>query len=207
MDPKKWKRIKRSGAFKRKVQKNYHSLQARTLIKSNKARGQADSEENENGSVSRLNTNVTHSASPLCKTRSGFEAIPCSSFAEVQESCSFSEVEDCYSSSESESEVNNREVTLTENDDFRDHYKKWAIDFNIPHVALKELNVILNKRMPCIVPLDPRTLLKSKRHVPIILIDDGRYWHNGLIEPLKTILQKLNDKPKCVHIHENEKKG
>lgn len=41
MDRKKWKSIKRSGAFKRKVKNNYHSLQARTFIQSNRAQAQA----------------------------------------------------------------------------------------------------------------------------------------------------------------------
>lgn len=66
-----------------------------------------------------------------------------------------------------------------------------------------QLNVILKKRIPCIVALDPRTLLKSKKDIQITLIDDGRYWHNGLIESLETILQNLNDKPKCVSLNVN----
>lgn len=192
MDLKKWKSIKRSGAFKRKVKNNFHSLQARTLIQSNRA--QAESEENKKGSVSHLNPNSTN------QLNQNATSIPCSSFAEVQDSCSFSEVETSYSSSENEDNVSKED---TKNDDFRDDYKKWAIDYNIPQVALKQLNVILNKRMPCIVPLDPRALLKSKKDIQIVLIDDGHYWHNGLTESLKTILQNLNDKPKCVSLNVN----
>ncbi|XP_041985034.1 uncharacterized protein LOC121737423 [Aricia agestis] len=194
MDLKKWNSVKRSGGFKRKVKNNYNSLQSRTLIQSDRA--QAGSAENRKGSVSHLNARFTN------QFNQNSTIIPCSSFAEVEDSCLFSEDDDSYSSSENEDNVDKID-TSTKNDDFRDHYKKWAIDFNITQVALKQLNVILNKRMPCIVPLDPRTLLKSKKEIQIIVIDDGRYWNNGLIECLKTILQYLNDKPKSISLNVN----
>lgn len=129
MDRKKWKSIKRSGAFKRKVKNNYHSLQARTFIQSNRAQAQAVSEENEKGSVSQVNANLTN------QFNQNTTSIPCSSFAEVQDSCSYSEHEDSYSAFENEDNVD-KEDNSTKNDDFRDHYKKWAIEFNIPQVAL-----------------------------------------------------------------------
>ncbi|CAG4952547.1 unnamed protein product [Parnassius apollo] len=123
MDQQKWKSIQKSGAFKRKVKNNYHSLQALTLIQSNRA--QAASEENEKGSVLHLNANLTN------QFNQNVTSIPCSAFAEVQNSCSFSEVEDSYSSSENEDNVDKLDTSI-KNDDFRYHYKKWAIDFNIP---------------------------------------------------------------------------
>lgn len=79
-----------------------------------------------------------------------------------------------YLSSENEDIVHKVNIS-TKNEIFRDYYKKWAIDFNIPHVALKQLNIILNKRFSCIVPLDPRTLLKGTKNIQVMLIDDGNY--------------------------------
>ncbi|KYN12111.1 hypothetical protein ALC57_15725, partial [Trachymyrmex cornetzi] len=76
----------------------------------------------------------------------------------------------------------------------------WAIMFNIFHVALKALLVILRKYTNHAFVKDPRTLLKTPRHTAIIKMGLGEYCHFGIKNALKnmldeymTITGKIND--------------
>lgn len=71
---------------------------------------------------------------------------------------------------------------------FRNKIREWAIVKNITQSALRDLAEILNDRFPELLPQDPRTLLKTPRKVDIKVVEPGEYWHNGIIEPLKKIL-------------------
>ena len=71
---------------------------------------------------------------------------------------------------------------------FRNDLKQWAINKNISLEALKELLAVVNQRLPGVLPVDPRTLLQTKRNIIIKKIEGGEYWHKGLIEPLKDII-------------------
>lgn len=52
---------------------------------------------------------------------------------------------------------------------------------------------ILNKKIPCILPKDPRTFLKTdtKKYI-LIPVGSGNYWHKGLTDSLKQILERVN---------------
>lgn len=83
--------------------------------------------------------------------------------------------------------------------EFRNDIQKWAIDFSISHRAMQSLNTILNKRLPNIVPKDPRTLLKTNKvNIILFTVDAGQYWHNGVSVPLREILNNISDVPNIV---------
>lgn len=69
---------------------------------------------------------------------------------------------------------------------------------------MKSLSIVINKRLPNIVPRDPRTLLKTN-HVTVTLIpvDKGQYWHNGLSSPLQKILESCSSVPDHITLNFN----
>lgn len=94
-------------------------------------------------------------------------------------------------SEDSDASSNNFEKSETEYEKnliFRNNLKRWAINKNISLEALKQLLAVVNQRFPGVLPVDPRTLLQTKRNIVIKKIDGGEYWHKGLIEPLKDII-------------------
>ena len=79
--------------------------------------------------------------------------------------------------------------------------KKWALDFNISHHALKSLSGIVNKRLPNIVPNDPRTLLRTNdMNLSFFSVGTSKYWHNGLTLQLKETLEHIDDVPNTISL-------
>lgn len=69
---------------------------------------------------------------------------------------------------------------MMQNIDLLNSLRTWAVTFNIKHNALKELLVILNKRLSDVLPRDPRTLVRTPHSVSIQNVTEGQYWHHGL---------------------------
>lgn len=87
-------------------------------------------------------------------------------------------------------------VYENKDDEFRENLREWAVSCNVPHETLKHLNIVVNKRLPNILPIDPRTLLKTNSQKIIITpVGNGHYWHNGLIAPLKKKLEQVSKIP------------
>uniref|UniRef100_A0ABD2VT09 Uncharacterized protein n=1 Tax=Trichogramma kaykai TaxID=54128 RepID=A0ABD2VT09_9HYME len=84
------------------------------------------------------------------------------------------------------------------NQKFRSSVHDWAIDFSIPHVALKSLLTILNEYTNVPFPKDPRTLLKTpKFSAPVVTMHSGSYCHLGLENCVKKIIEtRLTTYPK-----------
>lgn len=57
------------------------------------------------------------------------------------------------------------------------------------HSALKDLFKIWNKRLPNVLPQDPRTLMQTPPKINIVKVGDGQYWHRGLKLSLESIFQ------------------
>jgi len=72
----------------------------------------------------------------------------------------------------------------------KEQLKIWATSFNINHSALRELFVIWNLAIPNLLPTDPRTFLNTPHQVNLVTMENGSYWHNGLISNLTICLQK-----------------
>lgn len=85
---------------------------------------------------------------------------------------------------------------ISKNLTLRTNLKKWALLYNISHLALKDLLKIFNERFgngSSILPEDPRTLLRTPQTVNIMPLTDGEYWHHGLETCLKKLFRNLNE--------------
>lgn len=101
-----------------------------------------------------------------------------------------------------ENESNNKRDM--EKDELRSDIATWALEFNITHCALNKLFKIVNKIIPNVLPTDARTLLKSNQvKINVIEMDNGQYWHNGLIEQLTQCLQRQSNIPNKISLNIN----
>ena len=74
----------------------------------------------------------------------------------------------------------------------REHLASWAIKFNISHIAICALLVIL-KCNNIDVPLDARTLLATPKEAKIQTIAGGEYFHFGIDNTLHLALTLLKN--------------
>lgn len=84
------------------------------------------------------------------------------------------------------------EINIQDSHQFIKDIASWAIKFNICHVALAALLVILRKYTQYMFPIDPRTLLKTPRHTAVVTMGSGQYYHFGLQNALKNMLDEYN---------------
>ena len=70
----------------------------------------------------------------------------------------------------------------------RENLAEWAVKFNVPHTALSELLGIL-KTSGLDVPADSRTLLATKRDVPIRSLAGGKYHYLGVVNGIRSTIQ------------------
>lgn len=87
---------------------------------------------------------------------------------------------------------------------FRSGMRKWAVENNIPQVALRSLMSLINTRVgDTTLPRDPRTLLETPKIINIANIGDfGQYWHHGLGTCLRRIFWDI-DEPKTISLNIN----
>lgn len=69
----------------------------------------------------------------------------------------------------------------------------WATSYNITHSALRELFTIWNEAIPNFLPKDPRTILRTPKSIDLVSLENGTYWHNGLISVLSEALNSLKN--------------
>ncbi|CAG9791278.1 unnamed protein product [Diatraea saccharalis] len=190
MDYKRWKKIKRSGGFRRKVSKIYAQLKQSTFTLT-ATTGEVQSNKISMGSVEKNNVTIddeigetsTSEIFPRSKNISaGINSDPDSSdnkndnntMRQDNGSSEFEDVEHI-------------------NDEFWANIKEWALQFNIPHDTLRKLSTICNKRIPYLLPRDPRTILKTNiSKIKIFAVGSGLYWHNGLKEPLQKCFEIID---------------
>jgi len=92
---------------------------------------------------------------------------------------------------------------------FKEQLKKWACEYNITHRATGALLKLL-KNVKDIneledLPLDPRTLLSTPKHIVVRDVPPGKYFHYGLENALTDILKSvhLNTVPNNIEININ----
>lgn len=95
---------------------------------------------------------------------------------------------------------------FTKNEKLQSQLRKWAVQHNITHIALKDLMQIFNERLSVssasLLPLpnDPRTLLSTPPTVSLVpLADGGEYWHHGVENCIKKLLPSLSA-PTTIHL-------
>lgn len=69
--------------------------------------------------------------------------------------------------------------------------RAWVGEFNITLNALRALLSIVGTEFPeCHLPKDPRTLMRTPRHLEITKLDDGaQYWYQGVAHCLERIFR------------------
>lgn len=74
---------------------------------------------------------------------------------------------------------------------FKDQLASWAVSCGVPHVHINKLLSVL-KSHPCHsdLPVDARSLLKTKRNVSLIPMHPGEYYHFDLLNGLKVAIDK-----------------
>ncbi|KZR98020.1 Uncharacterized protein APZ42_006773, partial [Daphnia magna] len=72
---------------------------------------------------------------------------------------------------------------------FKDQLASWAVSCGVPHVHINKLLSVL-KSHPCHsdLPVDARSLLKTKRNVSLIPMHPGEYYHFDLLNGLKVAI-------------------
>lgn len=68
-------------------------------------------------------------------------------------------------------------------DDFQCDLAYWAISNNINHEQLKAFLQLWNKYQLPSLPVDPRTVLQTPRHIDI----SSNYWHYGVLNTLRIL--------------------
>ncbi|CAG9790480.1 unnamed protein product [Diatraea saccharalis] len=86
---------------------------------------------------------------------------------------------------------------------FRENIRRWAIEKNINQTALKDLAKIMNGLIPKILPMDPRTIVKTPIIANIKKIEGGEYWHNGITHNLILLLENWTDVPDSISLNLN----
>lgn len=70
---------------------------------------------------------------------------------------------------------------------------KWATEFNISHIALSKLLYLAREWLPHEgFPMDPRTLLKTKRVIEIRDIEGGKFYHFGILKHINEVIESGN---------------
>lgn len=180
MDYNRWKRIKRSGGFRRKVNKMYSRLKVSTSATALNT-GEEGSKNIREGSEENI-----HASNDISEPSNSSPSENSSNYHDSDLDSNDSDRPNFETSSESE---NNENL----NDEFLCNFKEWALQFNISHDALKKLSTILNKRIPNLMPKDPRTILKTNTSkINVFAVNSGLYWHNGLTVPLKKCLEIID---------------
>ena len=81
--------------------------------------------------------------------------------------------------------------------------RKWAIQHQISHKALKDLLNVINTDIEKMLPEDPRTLLETPQEVALMNIsEDAQYWHHGLEKCLRSLFHNI-DESKTISININ----
>ncbi|CAH2225546.1 jg22545, partial [Pararge aegeria aegeria] len=197
MDINKWKRLKKSGSYKRKVQKTYQQMISvpSTRFTSSQERSVEDGEgSGRNNNFQDISPGVSSGVSVQNKvlpTTSDLDSDDDEEYICDNSDSEQEDEDDCYS-------------TYEENNKLRSNLSKWAVEHNIPHVALNSLLKILNIKLKNILPNDARTLLQTnKANVDIICSAPGEYWHNGLKKCLKNIVEELSVPPDKISLKIN----
>lgn len=175
----KWKKIKRSGAFRKKVKQNYKNILC------------SGSSGVQNICVKDcdVKTNVQEQQS-VADNRT-FEDDESVTNEEVQEDRDIQSEDWLGDAVEFNEEIHTDIAEVEKNVEFRKAIRSWAVSFNVPHLTLKALFENINNRFPSILPRDPRTLLKTYQTVIIIKVGNGNYWHHGFEKSLRQIFAQV----------------
>ncbi len=91
------------------------------------------------------------------------------------------------------------------NIDIRRKLQLWGVKHQITHSALSDLLKLLkdHKCFDSLLPLDPRTLLKTPRYTPTRAVGRGTYVHLGFQQALNSFLRNAASTPEFIQVQVN----
>ena len=107
--------------------------------------------------------------------------------SDVERLCDF---HNTFSSDDDSDDDSESETTASEM--LPEKLREWAVKFQVSHMSLSELLLILKPLHPNL-PKDPRTLMKTKTNYEIVNICGGEYYHFGLASSLVNKLSSCLD--------------
>lgn len=87
----------------------------------------------------------------------------------------------------------------TENN-FINKLRSWAISYNVPHNALRDLLKLLKSETNICVPQDPRTLLCTPRHTVSKSVAPGTYSHIGIQLAVEKLIHLVDKQPEKINL-------
>lgn len=196
---KEWKKVKRTGAFRRKVKYAYHELTQQQIFPDNNHSTRENLESNTEDSFASNDCNFKQKSSVINEALDDTDKIELCDQEEASISNEWMlELDD--------DDTNNDQYyrQIEKNAILREKIRCWAVSCNVPHLTLRKLFQILNENAPNTLPQDPRTLLKTPQTVTITKVgNNGTYWHHGLEIGLKGLLSKMQEVPKVISINVN----
>lgn len=73
----------------------------------------------------------------------------------------------------------------------QDDLRNCFLEHNVTQACISSLLKVLKKHLPDLnLPIDARTLLKTKTITPTDVVHPGEYWHSGIAENLKMLLKQ-----------------
>lgn len=209
MDLSKWKKVKRSGNFRRKVKARLETL-SREYDRKRQAVTSNNLVENIyafniSAPTVLLSTEFTqHSSLDEVEKMDNLEELDEGRENEVKNNWVTEMDHEGNCSTEIEQEGNTYLTDIEKDVTVRNRLRVWATSFRINQMALKELINIWNERFPRILPDDPRTLLNTPRNIVIDNIgNNGYYWHHGLEYCIQRNLQNVEEPPTLINLNVN----
>lgn len=191
----KWKKIKNSGYFKRKVKRNFFKIFNAELPElppnqkslENQPEAVGDHCSNPSSEVSDVQPNLNQKTALPDPIVVDNNALP------IQTAVNYEDVGNCDKDDETwDTNPGDPENEMFENLQLLADIRTWALSFNIKQNALKEILKIINCRLRNILPQDPRTLLKTPKEVSIQQIAGGMYWHHGFKTCIEEIFSEIS---------------
>lgn len=192
-----WKKVKSSGNFKRKVLKKYLRMRMTPTATSTAATGNMQIENNtidkdDDQSSGEIEHSCFINNDMLLNTIQTTRLLP--QYDNRNSSASDMGLGIDFPPSE---------IEIDKNVVVREKLMIWAISHKITHYALKDLFTIWNFAITHILPKDPRTFLETPTQISLKKLQNGYYWHNGLVDNLNRVLQKLPDLPSLLSLNVN----
>lgn len=186
-----WKKVKRSGNFRRKV-----NLRLQKILE------ESESQITGNNSVIEQSSSTGETPVNKTDTKSEEAIIVNADYEEVSHNW------DVELDEENFTEIGGPQLAelLDGSINLRNKIREWAITYSISHMALKDLLHIWNHySLPNkLLPSDPRTLLNTPRNIILDSVGiNGNYWHQGMELCLKKYLHSVEDIPQTISININ----
>lgn len=164
-----WNSKKRCGHTKRKIRKEYENILRSHPEESRPERTKENDSQvrvqyQEGSVVSSFQSSTSNVTAD--NVYNDFDQVVIDSEAEEVRSDTNSNNIECVDHSSSDEETVSSSDYI-KNLEFRERLRHWAVEFNIPQVALRGLSKILNERIPNILPIDPRTILHTQSDTSI----------------------------------------